>query len=238
MKIFLNDLGQPVGECLGGWQGAALPVRRCLTGKFCGVEPLCVDTHSESLFAALSEDTSGRTWTYMRYGPFSSLGAFVEWMEDYCFSADPFFYAFVEKNTGRALGMATYCSISPSHGSIEVGHVNFAPSMQRTAMATEAMYLMARHAFRVLHYRRYEWRLDNLNAASHEAAKRLGFVYEGVFRNASNYKGRNRDTAWYSITHSEWDDLEIAFESWLDHLDPVSGKQQKSLGEFIKTAVR
>lgn len=233
MNNHINELGQPIGPPLGNWQGAQPPDHRSLTGRYCDVEPINPSEHAESLYAALSKDENGKTWTYMRYGPFISLKAFVDWMERYCLSPDPFFYAFVEKKTGRALGMATYCSISPSHGSIEVGHVNFAPPMQCTAMATETMYLMARHALRELGYRRYEWRLDNLNAASHAAARRLGFTYEGVFRNASNYKGRNRDTAWYSIIDTEWNRLEIAFEKWFDNLDPVTGQQQRSLREFI-----
>lgn len=234
MSDIFNDLGQPVGPSLVGWPIARLPDSRKLTGRYCTVEPMEPDRHARSLFAALSEDKNGSTWTYMRYGTFVSFKAFICWMEGYCMSKDPFFYALVEKKSGLALGMATYCSIQPSHGSIEVGHVNFAPAMQRTAMATEAMYLMARHAIRDLGYRRYEWRLDNLNAASHAAARRLGFSYDGLFRNASNYKGRSRDTAWYSIIDTEWSNLETAMQEWLDHLDPQSERQKKSLSEFIQ----
>lgn len=229
----INTFGQPIGPSLGDWSGAKPPDHRILEGRFCTVEPIDIGKHAESLFAALAEDETGESWTYMRYGPFADLAEFRRWMESYCLSPEPFFYAFVEQRTGRALGMATYSCIRPEHGSIEVGHVSFAPAMQRTAMATEAMYLMARNVFRQLDYRRYEWRLDNLNAASHAAARRLGFTYEGVFRNASNYKGRSRDTAWYAITDAEWGRLEAGFEAWLDHLDPHSGQQTRSLASFL-----
>nr|WP_255536517.1 GNAT family protein [Pacificimonas pallii] len=209
-----------------------------MEGRFCRVEPIDIEKHAESMFAALAEDETGESWTYMRYGPFADPAEFRHWMENYCLSPDPFFYAFVEKRTGRALGMATYSCISPDHGSIEVGHVSFAPAMQRRAMATEAMYLMARNVFKELDYRRYEWRLDDLNAASHAAARRLGFTYEGVFRNASNYKGRSRDTAWYAMTDMDWGALQGGFEAWLEHLDPESGRQTSSLAYFHDRAGR
>lgn len=229
-----NHLGQPIGGPLNDWKLSLRPGRDPLKGRYCTVEPLDPAKHADSLYAALSADRTGASWTYMRYGPFGDFDEFMRWMSAYCLTEDPFFLAFVEPRTARALGMATYCSIQPVHGTIEIGHVNFSPAMQRTAMATEAMFLMARNAIRTLKARRYEWRLDSLNAPSHAAARRFGFRYEGTFRNASHYKGRNRDTAWYSITDREWADLEPGYERWLDHLDPETGKQTRPLCEFLQ----
>jgi RimJ/RimL family protein N-acetyltransferase len=144
-------------------------------------------------------------------------------------SADPLFFAVVDAASGRAAGVASYLRIDPVNGVIEVGHLAFAPQLQRTRVATEAMYLMMKHAFS-LGYRRYEWKCDALNAPSRRAAERLGFTFEGVFRQAIVYKGRSRDTAWFSVIDSEWPVLETAFLAWLDpdNFD-ADGRQRRSL---------
>lgn len=147
---------------------------------------------------------------------------------------DPLFYAIVD-NTGKATGVAAYMRIDPSNGVIEVGHLNFSPALQRTAAATEAMYLMMRRAFDELGYRRYEWKCDSLNAPSRRAAERLGFGFEGEFRQAIVYKERNRDTTWYSIVDAEWPARKKAFEGWLasGNFDSA-GHQRRSLFEFMR----
>lgn len=156
-------------------------------------------------------------------------------MTSACLGDDPLFHAVIDKRTEKAVGFATFMRIDPVMGVIEVGNINFAPILQRTPAATEAMFLMMQRVFNELGYRRYEWKCDNLNAPSHKAAKRLGFTYEGLFRQALVYKGRNRDTAWFSIIDSEWPALEAAFTGWLDVANFDEGGQQiKSLGEFMK----
>ncbi len=143
---------------------------------------------------------------------------------------DPLFHAIVDSKSGSAVGVAAYMRIDAANGVIEVGHLNFSPRLQATTAATEAMYLMMRRAFDELGYRRYEWKCDSLNEASRRAASRLGFRFEGVFRQAVVYKGRNRDTAWYSVLDSEWPALKAGFERWLspDNFDE-NGCQRRKL---------
>jgi len=224
-----NHLGQPVGPPLTGWTPPAHPTREPLEGRFCRLEPLEPARHAEELHRAYGMDTEGRSWTYLPYGPFGGRDEFTAWMERDCIGDDPLFYAVVDLAAGRAAGMASYLRISPAAGSIEVGHINYAPSLQRTAAATEAMFLMMGWAFGA-GYRRYEWKCDALNAPSRRAALRLGLSYEGVFRQATNYKGRNRDTAWYAAIDAEWPALKAAFETWLDPANfDAGGSQRQSL---------
>lgn len=152
----------------------------------------------------------------MGYGPFVSLDDYRAWMRTDCLGDDPLFHAIVDSGHGRAVGVASYMRVMPEVGVIEVGHINYAPPLQRTPAATEAMYLMMRRVFEELGYRRYEWKCDALNAASRRAAERLGFRFEGIFRQASIYKARNRDTAWYAILDREWPAIKGALEQWLD----------------------
>ncbi len=151
----------------------------------------------------------------MPYGPFDSPKSFVVWVQGVCRADDVLFHAIVDNAAGKAAGVASYLRIAPASGSIEVGHIAFSPSLQRTAAATEAMYFMMKRAFE-LGYRRYEWKCDALNARSCAAAQRLGLSFEGIFRQAGVYKGRNRDTAWYAAIDSEWPALQTAFRQWLD----------------------
>jgi RimJ/RimL family protein N-acetyltransferase len=168
-------------------------------------------------------------WTYLSSGPFTSSAELRSWVEARQDSEDPLFFAVVDASTARAAGVSSYLRIEPAHGVVEVGHLAFAPQLQRTRVATEAMYLMMKHVFDI-GYRRCEWKCDALNAPSRRAAERLGFTFEGIFRQAIVYKGRNRDTAWYSVIDSEWPVLETSFRAWLDpdNFD-ADGRQRRRL---------
>ena len=228
----LNPFGQPIGPELSNWRAPPRPGRHLLQGRFCRVEPLDVGRHARQLYDANALDPDGRMWTYLFSGPFAGFEEYRAWLEPKPASDDPLFFAFVDRARDQAVGMGSYLRIEPAHGVIEVGHLAFSPLMQRTPIATEAMYLMMREAFE-LGYRRYEWKCDALNAASRRAAERLGFTFEGIFRQAIVYKGRNRDTAWYSIIDREWPALDAAFRAWLDPANfDAAGRQRRSLAEF------
>ena len=215
MRPEKNQLHQPIGFPVPDWKPARIPARKTLEGHFSRLEPLDPERHAAGLHAANSLDAEGRNWTYLPYGPFDTLDGYYAWMEEICRGGDPFFYAVVDPATGGATGVASYLRIDPANGSIEVGHINYSPLLQRTPAATEAMYLMMKYAFD-LGYRRYEWKCNALNEASRTAAERLGFSFEGIFRQAAVVKGRNRDTAWYSVIDGEWPALREAFLRWLD----------------------
>ena len=228
----LNPFGQPIGPELPNWRAPPRPDRHLLHGRFCRVEPLDVGRHARQLYNANALDPDGRMWTYLFSGPFAGFEEYRAWLEPKPASDDPLFFAFVDRVRDQAVGMGSYLRIEPAHGVIEVGHLAFSPLMQRTPIATEAMYLMMREAFE-LGYRRYEWKCDALNAASRRAAERLGFTFEGIFRQAIVYKGRNRDTAWYSIIDREWPALDAAFRAWLDPANfDAAGRQRRSLAEL------
>jgi RimJ/RimL family protein N-acetyltransferase len=225
-----NELGQPIGAPLpAGWTPPPWPDRTPMTGRFCRVEALDPQKHAADLYAAYSLDVQGRNWTYLGYGPFADVASYRSWVESVYQGEDPLFFAIVDLSSGKAMGVASYLRITPASASIEVGHLNFTPLLQQRPAATEAMFLMMQRAF-ALGYRRYEWKCDALNAPSRAAAQRLGFSYEGTFRQATVYKGRNRDTAWYAVIDSEWPALCDAFEAWLapDNFDE-DGKQRVSL---------
>ena len=211
----VNSFGQPIGPELPGWRPPPRPARAALEGRFCRVEPLDVERHARQLHAANSLDLDGRMWTYLFSGPFASFEEYRAWLEPRPASEDPLFFAFMDLQRAQAVGTGAYLRIDAANGVMEVGHLAFSPLMQRSPVATEAMYLMMRNAFE-LGYRRYEWKCDALNAASRRAAERLGFTFEGIFRQAIVYKGRSRDTAWYSIIEREWPPLDAAFRAWLD----------------------
>lgn len=231
----INHLEQAVGFAVPDWQGAPFPPCEVMTGNFCRLEPLQPDKHATELFVANSLDAEGRNWTWLPYGPFDGFESYRGWLEKMATARDPQFYAIVESASGRAVGVAAYMRIDPDNGSIEVGHLNFSPLLQQKPAATEAMYLMMRKAFN-LGYRRYEWKCNSLNQPSSRAAARLGFSFEGVFRHAAVIKGRNRDTAWYSILDSEWPALEKAFVAWLavENFD-TQGRQKRRLSELMLT---
>jgi RimJ/RimL family protein N-acetyltransferase len=233
-----NHLSQPIGRPVPGWKPPPRPPREPMQGRYCRVEPFDVGSHAADLHAANSADVEGRMWTYLAYGPFVSLGDYTAWAERVCTGDDPLFHAIIDAATGRAVGVASYLRIDPPAGSIEVGHIALSPVLQRTPAASEAMYLMMRRAFE-LGYRRYEWKCDALNAPSRAAAQRLGLSFEGVFRQATVYKGRNRDTAWYAAINGEWPALDAAFTRWLDPANfDAQGRQTTRLSEITTEALR
>jgi RimJ/RimL family protein N-acetyltransferase len=233
-----NEFGQPIGPDLPDWTPAARPPRTSMNGRRVRLEPLDAARHGAGLFDAFAEDASGADWTYMPVGPFADQAAFDDWLEIAERSHDPMFFAILEAGTGAALGFASYLRIEPATGVIEVGFIAFSPRLQGTAGATETMYLMMHRAFDELGYRRYEWKCDALNARSRNAAERLGFRFEGIFRQATITKGRNRDTAWFSILDSEWPGLRACLETWLDpeNFDPA-GKQKHALREIRRSTL-
>lgn len=234
MTHTVNHFGQPIGFAVGNWTPPPAPPRLPLVGRFCRVEPLAVERHAADLYAANHVDGEGRMWTYLAYGPYADFDEYVAWMTRVCQSPDPLFYAIIEPATGRAVGVAGYLRIDPANGSIEVGHIAYSPRLQRTPAATEAMYLLMQQAF-ALGYRRYEWKCDALNAPSRAAAQRLGFSFEGFFRQAVIYKGRNRDTAWYAILDKEWPALQAAFTQWLDPVNfDEDGQQRVRLSDLTQ----
>jgi RimJ/RimL family protein N-acetyltransferase len=221
-----SPLGLPIGFPVPDWKAPPPPGRAAMEGRFCRLEPLESQTHAASLYAADRLDGAGKSWTYLNYGPFDSLEAYLAWFERTCRGNDPLFFAIVDRKESKAVGVAAYLRIDPANGSIEVGHLHYSPLLQRMPAATEAMYLLMRHAFE-LGYRRYEWKCNALNAASRAAAQRLGLSFEGIFRQAGVSKGRNRDTAWYAAIDAEWPALNAAFLEWLDPANFVDNGQQR-----------
>ena len=202
-----------------------------MEGQYCALTPLDPKAHAEPLFTAFAKDAENVDWAYLPYGPFDSLPALQAWLEEIARKSDPLFFTIMDRQEGP-VGVASYLRISPANGSIEVGHIHFSPQLQRTPAATEAMYLMMKRAF-ALGYRRYEWKCNALNERSRRAALRLGLSYEGIFRQATVAKGRNRDTAWYATIDLEWPKLKAAFETWLDPANfDASGKQKMSLSDL------
>ena len=195
------------------------------------------ERHAASLFASSHTSGAGHLWDHLPYGPFAGHAEFTAWLEQRAASSDPLFYAVVDGESMRALGMASFLRIEPAQGVIEIGHIWFAPELQRTRKATEAILLLARHAFDDLGYRRLEWKCDSLNKPSKRAADRFGFTYEGTFRQHMIVKGRNRDTAWFSMTDGEWPVRKAAFEAWLapENFDET-GRQRQSLASLRASA--
>lgn len=234
MSVRTNELGQPIGPALPDWTPRPHPPRTEMAGRFCRIEPVDPDRHAADLYEAYALDREGRMWTYMPQGPFASRAEYEGWMRRTCLGDDPLVHTIVDLGSGKPVGTASYMRIEPPVGVIEVGSITWSPRLQRTPAATEAMYLMMRRVFDELGYRRYEWKCDTHNAPSRSAAERLGFTYEGIFRQATVYKGRSRDTAWFSITDAEWPPLKRAFENWLspDNFDS-EGMQRRSLRDLI-----
>lgn len=232
-----NDLNQPVGPLLPGWSPRPHPDAPVLEGRYCRLERLDARRHSEELFDADQEDSRGESWTYLPYGPFTDLADHRRWANTVSRDATLRMHAVVSTDTAtsgpdqRAVGVVSLLRIRPDMGVLEVGHVHYSPRLQRTRAATEAHYLLARYVFDELGYRRYEWKCDALNAPSRSAAERLGFTYEGTFRHDRIVKGRNRDTAWYSMIDSEWPAVRSRLSDWLrpDNFD-ARGRQLTSVG--------
>lgn len=230
--INTNEFGQPIGASVGDWTPPPRPPRTPMPGRYCTVDPL-TEQHADELHAAQALDVVGRNWTYLSYGPFPTLDEYRRWIIKMCSGDDPRFHAILDSD-GRAVGVAAYLRIDPNSGSIEVGYINFSPALQRSRAATEAMFLMMQRAFE-LGYRRYEWKCDALNAPSRAAAQRFGLSFEGVWRQATVYKGRNRDTAWYAATDKDWPALAAAFTAWLapNNFDE-SGRQRVALRDLTR----
>jgi RimJ/RimL family protein N-acetyltransferase len=228
-----RDAEHPIGPAVD-----VTPARRpdavSLRGRFGSVERLDSGRHGAPLWEALAGHD--RMWTYMAYGPFAERSAFLGWLDGRQALADPFYYAVVDPVRGP-VGLATLMAIRPETRVVEVGHIVLAPVAQRTRLATEAQYLLARHAFETLGYRRYEWKCDALNAASRRAALRFGFAFEGIFRNHMIVKGRSRDTAWFAMIDADWPSRKAAFERWLapDNFD-TDGRQRTSLRDLNSVA--
>lgn len=228
-----NTYDQPIGDALPAWTARALPTPGHIPGRFCRLEPLDAARHADDLFAAYSQAPDGRDWTYMPVGPFATLADYRAHATQAAVAPGFLHYAVIDLRTGRAVGTLALMRMDPANGVIEVGFVAFSPLLKRTPTSTEAQFLLMQYAFDSLGYRRFEWKCDSLNAPSMVAARRLGFQYEGIFRQAVVYKARNRDTAWFSIIDTEWPVLRAAFNQWLaaDNFD-AQGQQRQSLDSF------
>jgi RimJ/RimL family protein N-acetyltransferase len=213
------------------WKAARVPRREPLEGTTVRLEPVDVERHAPALFAA---GTDPAIWVHLPYGPFAGLEDFSAWLAGCASTSDPLFFAIVDQAGDRPEGMASFLRIVPDHGVIEIGHIWFSPAIQRTRQATEAIYLMIRHVFDDLGYRRLEWKCNSLNEPSRRAALRFGFTFEGIFRQHMVVKDRNRDSAWYAMTDGDWPLTRAAFESWLDpaNFEPHDGRQRVSLAEL------
>jgi RimJ/RimL family protein N-acetyltransferase len=209
----LNDFGQPVGDPVDWTPGPPL-VPTTLTGRTCRLEPLG-EQHVDGLHTALCVDSPPSIWTYMPSGPYDDQAAFAASVS-HLHTIPAMVPLGILLPDGTPVGIATYLRIDQANGTAEVGYISYGSALQRTTAATEAMFLMMAHAFDVVGVRRYEWKCDSLNEPSRRAAARLGFTFEGVFRNAVVYKGRNRDTAWFAITAQDWPVIRAGFERWLD----------------------
>ena len=212
---------------------AKRPDRTVLEGRYVTLAPLDPRLHGEDLWEATQGEQNDALWRYLAEGPFPDREDFDRALAAMAASEDPLYFAIIGQSTQRAAGRASYLRIDTKHRVIEVGGLLYAPALQRTRGATEAMYLMARHAFEDLGYRRYEWKCNALNEASRRAALRLGFTFEGIFRQHQIVKSRNRDTAWFSMLDSEWPRCKEALERWLDPENFLpSGKQKRRLGDL------
>jgi RimJ/RimL family protein N-acetyltransferase len=222
---------QPELGPLLDWQPVSLPARSPISGRTVRLEPLDPERHTEELWeASHGPGHDAGTWDYLGYGPFDNIDAFRRYIQAHAESSDPLFFAIVDSATGTAQGVASYMRMAPKDGVIEIGHIWFGAALQRTRQATEAIFLLARHAFDDLGYRRLEWKTNALNRRSRAAAARFGFTYEGTFRQHMVTKGRNRDTAWFSMIDGEWPGIRAGFERWLadDNFDEA-GRQRASL---------
>lgn len=214
------------------------PERRVLAGRHVRLEPLDPG-EAAALWAAAHPDprAADAVWRWMAQGPFADPPAMAAWLRACAASVDPLFVQIRELGSGTLRGMASWLAIRPETGSIELGNIWFGPALQRTAAATEAIWLMARHAMDERRYRRLEWKCNALNAASRAAARRFGFRFEGIFHRHMVIKGRNRDTAWYSITEEEWPAVRAGFATWLDPANfDAQGQQRRRLAELIAAA--
>ena len=232
------DSGLPIGPRLASPAPARAPERIVLEGRYARLEPLDPARHRDDLFGASTPPDRHARFRYMPELPPGSLDTFGSWLAGAAASADPLFFAVAGRASGRAEGWQTLMRITPGHQCIEIGNIYWGPRMAGTRVATEAMYLFASYVLENLGYRRYEWKCDALNAPSRRAALRFGFTYEGHFRRAVIIRGRNRDTAWFSIIDDEWPALKAAYERWLapDNFD-AQERQKTRLSELTAAAL-
>jgi len=226
----VNEYGQIIGESVVGHTSGKLPAIDFLEGRYARIEALSVEKHAEDLLAVYGPDTPREMWTYLFQEPVADMEELVNLLNQMLARKDRFFYAILDRETGKALGTFSLMRIDQANRTIEVGAVTFSPALKQTRMGTEAHYLLARYVFEELNYRRYEWKCDALNLPSRKAAERLGFVYEGTFRQSVIYKGRTRDTDWLSMIDKEWPQVRARLEAWLhpENFDK-NGQQIKSL---------
>lgn len=234
----LDEHGHPVGRPVLNVRTPELPDRSLhLHGDSVRLEPLSL-RHARPLWQAFSADTDGRLWTYLHAGPFADEAEFTAWLGHLCTLEVLFLYAIIDRANDEAVGFASYLRVDPDSRSIEVGWITFSPRLQRSRLATDTMYVMMREAF-AMGYRRYEWKCNALNEPSISAAQRLGFSFEGLFRNALVVKGRNRDTAWFSVIDADWPQLRTAFERWLHPSNfDAEGRQQLRLSDLTADVIR
>lgn len=228
----LNEFNQPIGNAVESWRPAKKPGGQILTGHYCVLEPIDVNRHADALFENLSIDNKGESWTYLPYGPFFQKADFRAWVEETNAESDTQLYAILNLQ-GEPIGVAGFLRTNTAHGVIEIGHVHYSKRLQKTPAATEAIYLLMQYAFDTLGNRRCEWKCHSLNEASRNAALRLGFTFEGIFRQSNVFKNHNRDTAWFSVIDSEWPALKIKLSRWLDRSNfDADGNQLLRLQEI------
>jgi RimJ/RimL family protein N-acetyltransferase len=224
-----NEHGQAVGPALPGWRPCPFPDLAVLRGHWATVEAMRPE-HAGELYAEVCGAEDDPLWTYSSVGPFAGPDAFADFVEERA-SDSASVAVTLRDGEGRACGMANLLAIQREHGTVEIGGIVLGRRLQRTTAATEATYLLARHVFG-LGYRRLEWKCDALNEPSRRAAARLGFTYEGRFRNAITVKGRSRDTDWFSITDGEWPTVARTLEAWLDPANHDDGRQRRRLQDL------
>ncbi|KGD83194.1 RimJ/RimL family protein N-acetyltransferase [Pantoea sp. PNA 14-12] len=234
MAQHLNQYGQPVGQSMPDWQSRPLPQREIFQGQVCRLEPFSVAAHGAALWQAWSLAEDGRDWTYLSDGPCDDEAAWLAHARTMEASRDPLHFSVVDRKTDRAVGTLSLMRIDAANGVMEVGFVTFSRLLRQTRMATEAHFLLMRYAFEQLGYRRYEWKCDSCNLPSRRAALRLGFQFEGDFRQARIYKGRTRDTSWFSIIDSEWPQVKAGFERWLAETNFTREGQQREKLETLR----
>lgn len=226
MACRLNQYSQPIGDAIPEWKDFPLPNMATFVGQYCQLELLNIKSHSESLFTSYISSGHSGDWTYLPFEHPDNYQIFCEYLMKLINTHGQWHYAVIDKSTNQALGTLALMRADDKNGVIEVGYVNYSPLLQKTRMATEAHFILMNYIFETLGYRRYEWKCDALNQRSKKSANRLGFQYEGTFRQAVIYKSRSRDTAWFSIIDKEWSALKIRFEKWLNPKNFDTDKKQ------------